>query len=67
MRIVGAKDRSAFEPDPQKAWTRGRLLDARLSGAHPAVTRGVTRGTHEAMMRRDEARMRELASRINRK
>jgi hypothetical protein len=67
MRTVGGLNRSSFEPDPGRAWQRARRLDTLLRAAAPAWVRGVTRGTHEAMTRQDEARMLEAARRINRR
>jgi hypothetical protein len=66
MRIIGTLDRSAFEPDPREAWRRARLLDKFLAGTDRERQRGVTRATHQAMMRNDEARMLELAHEVNR-
>lgn len=65
MRIVGRLDRSEFEPDPGRAWRRARRLDTLLRAAAPAWVYGVTRATHDAMTRHDEARMLEAARRIN--
>jgi hypothetical protein len=66
MRIVGPyPDRTEFEPDPAKAYRRGRALDALLRSALPRPERGVRRGTFADFARADEARMREAARRLN--
>jgi hypothetical protein len=67
MRVVGPLNRSAFEPDPRVAWRRARRLDAWLHSASPLRPRGVTRATHDAMARQDEARMVDAARAINRR
>jgi hypothetical protein len=67
MRIVGSLSRSAFEPDPTKAWRRARVLDAWLRSASRPGPRGVTRATHAVLARQDEARMIDVAATINRR
>jgi hypothetical protein len=66
MRVVGPnRGRSEIELDPVQAYRRGRVLDAMLRAALPAVERGVFRGTFAYFAREDEARMREAARKIN--
>lgn len=66
MRIVGPNgDRTEIELDPEEAYRRGRALDAMLRSARPRQNRGIYRGTFEDFARIDEARMLELARRIN--
>ncbi len=63
-RTVGRQNRSEFVLDPVEAWHRGRRLDRMLAQA--PRPRGVTRGTHAAFERLDEARRIEVARRLNR-
>ena len=65
MRIIGEQNRSEIELDPVAAYRRGRKLDAMLRAAMPTVLPGVTRGSHAKFQRLDEARMVEIARRIN--
>lgn len=65
-RIVGRQNRTEFILDPVEAWHRGRQLDLMLAQSQPARPRGVTRGTHAAFERLDEARSVEAARRLNR-
>jgi len=65
-RTVGRQNRSEFVLDPVEAWHRGRHLDRMLARAQTARPRGVTRGTHAAFERLDEARRIEVARRLNR-
>lgn len=66
MRVIGPnRNRTEFELDPVRAYSRGRALDAMLRAALPAARRGVFRGTFADFARMDEARMREAARRIN--
>ncbi len=65
MRVIGTQQRNEIELDPKLALERGRVLDSMLSAARPAVKRGVMRGTHAEFNRLDEARMLEVARRIN--
>ncbi len=65
MRIVGKHNRSEIELDPVVAFRRGRQLDRALSGAYPKRTQGVSRGTHAEFQRLDEARIIEIAKRLN--
>jgi hypothetical protein len=66
MRIVG-KSRAGADGapvNPQEAWARGRVLDAMLpSGV--MVPRGVSRLTHVQRNALDDARMVEVARRLN--
>ena len=64
-RIVGRQNRSEFILDPVEAWHRGRRLDRMLSQTQAAHPRGVSRGTHAAFQRLDEARRIEAARRLN--
>jgi hypothetical protein len=64
-RVVGKKQRTEFVPDPVEAWHRGRILDQMLARAAPAHPRGVFRGTHAEMERRDAMRRAEAAGRLN--
>lgn len=66
MRTVGTLDRDELEPNPQRAWERGRRLDAMLNvqrGPHP---RGVWRLTFAQMNRLDLERQLAQAARVNR-
>ena len=65
MRVIGTRQRNEIELDPKLALERGRVLDSMLRAAQPAVKRGVLRGTHAEFNRLDEARMLEVARRIN--
>lgn len=65
MRIVGTKNRSEIELDPQQAYRRGRALDAMLRGAVPPVARGVARGTAAEFKRLDALRERLTAGVLN--
>ena len=66
MRVIGPnKHRSEIELDPVQAYRRGRVLDRMLRSAIPAPRRGVYRGTFDAFERMDEARMTEVARKIN--
>lgn len=67
MKIVGAKNRTEIERDPQRAWERGKALDAMLRGTLPPHPRGVWRLTHEEMNEMDQARQLALASRLNKR
>lgn len=65
MHIVGTEDRTAFELEPLRAWRRARRLDEILRAATPIRPRGVFRATHAAMNAEDDARMLDVARRIN--
>jgi hypothetical protein len=65
MRVIGNKNRDEIELDPRLALERGRVLDSMLRGAMPPIPRGVMRATHAEFNRMDDARMLELARRIN--
>jgi hypothetical protein len=66
MRVIGPyRNRDELELDPVQAYRRGRALDAMLRFAVPRPERGLYRGTFEAFARQDEARMREVARRLN--
>ena len=66
MRVIGPnRDRTEFEPDPARAYRRGRALDAMLRGALPPPLRGAYRGTFADFAREDEARMRAAARKLN--
>lgn len=65
MRIIGNQNRNEIELDPAIAYRRGRRLDLMLRAANPVRPSGVTRGTHAEFQRLDEARMIEMARRIN--
>jgi len=65
-KIVGQQNRSEFILDPVEAWHRGRRLDQMLAQTQAARPRGVSRGTHAAFERLDEARRIEAARRLNR-
>lgn len=65
-RIVGGQNRSEFILDPVEAWHRSRPLDRMLAQTQAARPRGVSRGTHDAFERLDEARRIEAARRLNR-
>ena len=67
MRVIGTRQRDEIELDPKLALERGRVLDAMLRAARPAVRCGVMRGTHAEFNRLDEDRMLEVARRINSK
>lgn len=64
-RTVGTRDRSEWTLDPVEALRRGRVLDAMLAGARVQRPRGVTRATHEAMNRIDDALQLQAARRLN--
>ena len=65
MKIVGNANRHEIELNPQEAWRRARLMDAMFQSVYPPYSRGVTRATHAEFQRRDEARMLEIARRLN--
>lgn len=66
MRIVGPnRDHSEVELDPERAYRRGRALDAMLRSALPPIERGLYRATAAAFQAQDEARARLIARRIN--
>jgi len=65
-KTVGRQNRSEFILDPVEAWHRGRRLDQMLAQTQAARPRGVSRGTHAAFERIDEARRIETARRLNR-
>ena len=65
MRIVGNQIRSEIELDPVMAYRRARQLDLMLRAAIPARPAGITRGSHAYFQRLDEARMIEIARRVN--
>jgi hypothetical protein len=65
MHIVGTQDRTAFELEPLRAWRRARRLDELLRTAAPIRPRGVFRVAHVAMNAEDDARMLDVARRIN--
>lgn len=66
MRIVGTPRLGAIEApvNPQDAWARGRVLDAMLPSL-VMVPRGVSRLTHMQRNALDDARMVEVARRLN--
>lgn len=65
MKIVGKRNRSEFELDPQVAWQRGKVLDAMLSDALVPHTRGVWRLTHRQMNKMDFERQLIQAATVN--
>ena len=65
MKIVGSKNRSEIEVDPQKAWLRCKALDAMLGTSSAARVRGVWRLTHAEMNRLDFERQLAQAARVN--
>jgi hypothetical protein len=65
-RIVGRQTRSEFIFDPVEAWHLGRRLDRMLARTQIAPPRGISRGTHAAFERLDQARRIETARRLNR-
>ena len=65
MRIIGNQNRNEIELDPVIAYRRGRRLDLMLRAANPVRPSGVTRGTHAHFQQLDEARMIEMARRVN--
>jgi hypothetical protein len=65
MKIVGTQNRSVIELDPQKAWQRGKVLDATLRGATTLHPRGVWRLTHAQMNQMDFERQLAQAAKIN--
>jgi hypothetical protein len=65
MRIIGNQNRNEIELDPVIAYRRGRRLDLMLRAANPVRPSGITRGTHAEFQRLDDARMIEMARRIN--
>ena len=66
MRIVGTSRAGADDAsvNPQEAWARGRVLDAMLP-TPVMVPRGVSRLTHMQRNALDDARMVEVARRLN--
>ncbi|MDE2417031.1 MAG: hypothetical protein KGN32_04430 [Burkholderiales bacterium] len=66
MRIVGTSRTGADNApvNPQEAWARGRVLDAMLPSA-VTPPRGVSRLTHLQRNTLDDARMVEVARRLN--
>jgi hypothetical protein len=66
MKVIGNnKNWSEFELDPQKAWERGRALDASMKIGMTPHPRGVWRMTHAQMNAMDLARQREQAAKLN--
>ena len=65
MRVVGTQDRTEFEPDPVKAWHRGRQLDALLATALPERPRGVWRAQHTEFNHLDDEWQLTIARRVN--
>ena len=65
MKIVGNANHHEIELSPQEARRRARLMDAMFQSVYPPYPRGVTRAIHTEFQRRDEARMLEIARRIN--
>jgi hypothetical protein len=65
MRIVGNRNRTEIELDPQQAYLRGRELDAMLRRAAPPVQRGCTRGSHAHFERLDLQRQVQMARVLN--
>lgn len=65
MKIVGTENRDEIERDPQRAWERGKALDAMLRGTLPPHPRGVWRLTHVQMNRMDWERQVAVAARTN--
>ena len=63
-RIVGPRDRDAFEPDPVQAYRRGRQLDAMLQAGRILPPRGVVRATHRILNEMDDLRALEAARRV---
>ncbi len=66
MRIVGNQNIETEQAltTPQEAWSRGRVLDAMLPSS-VMVPRGVSRLTHVQRNAQDDARMVEVARRLN--
>jgi hypothetical protein len=65
MKIVGTQNRSEIELNPQRAWQRGKVLDAMLRGATTQHPRGVWRLTHAQMNQMDFERQLAQAAKIN--
>ena len=65
MKMVGTKNRSEIEPDPQKAWQRCKRLDVMLRPAQQPRPRGVWRLTHSQMNQLDLERQLAQAARVN--
>jgi Zn-finger nucleic acid-binding protein len=65
MKIVGTKDRTEFELNPQKAWLRGMELDKLLRSSSLPHPRGVWRMTHQKMNEMDFERQLLQASKLN--
>ena len=66
MRIVGNQniETEQARTTPQEAWARGRVLDAMLPNA-VARLYGVSRLTHAERNAQDDARMVDVARRLN--
>ena len=66
MRIVGNQniDQQQSHTTPQEAWRRGRVLDAMLPNA-VQLSHGVSRLTHAQRNAQDDARMLDVARRLN--
>jgi hypothetical protein len=65
MKLVGKKDRHEIELDPEKAWKRGRELDALLKSTSPPYPRGIWRLTHSQMNQIDLERQVAQFTRVN--
>jgi hypothetical protein len=65
MKIVGARNRSEIEPDPQKAWSRCKAMDAMLRASPRSYERGAWRLTHAQMNRLDFERQLAQAAKVN--
>jgi predicted TIM-barrel fold metal-dependent hydrolase len=57
MKTVGKQNWSEFEPDKEKAMTRGLVLDAQLRAFMIPHPRGVWRMTHKQMNEMDDQRL----------
>ena len=66
MKTVGNQDRNEIEPDPQRAWQRGKRLDAMLLAARAPYPRGAWRLTHAQMNQLDTERQLAQAAKVNR-
>ena len=67
MKTVGKNNSSEFEPDPQLAWQRGKVLDSMLTAAVLPHPKGVWRLSHAQMNAMDFARQLVQAKTINKR
>lgn len=66
-RLVGTRDRSDYEPDPQRAFHRGAQLDRQLASTRMPWPHGVIRATHQVLNELDDRRALETARRLNKR